>query len=81
MGTDTGLVPAVERNRKELEMLKNIVFLDIDGVLNSCIYVHSVRGNGRKYNEIDETALFFLKRIVEENDAEIVLSSTSTANP
>lgn len=54
---------------------KNIIFLDIDGVLNSMLYVDLTKGKGR-HTEIDESRLPLLKRIVEENDAEIVLSST-----
>ena len=55
----------------------NIVFLDIDGVLNSMPYFESIKGKRDKiYNEIDESKLPLLKRIVEENNAHIVLSST-----
>lgn len=55
----------------------NIVFLDIDGVLNSKPYFESIKCNQHGiHNEIDESKLPILKRIVEENDAHIVLSST-----
>ena len=55
----------------------NIVFLDIDGVLNSMPYFESIKGKRDKiHNEIDESKLPLLKRIVEENNAHIVLSST-----
>lgn len=55
----------------------NIVFLDIDGVLNSMPYFESIKDTrDRTHNEIDESKLPLLKRIVEENNAHIVLSST-----
>lgn len=55
----------------------NIVFLDIDGVLNSMPYFESIKDKrDRTHNEIDESKLPLLKRIVEENNAHIVLSST-----
>ena len=47
---------------------KNIVFLDIDGVLNPIVYVRSVKGN-----KIDENRVLLLKHIAEENKADIVL--------
>lgn len=55
----------------------NIVFLDIDGVLNSMPYFESIKGKrSRTHNEIDERHLPYLQRIVKENNAHIVLSST-----
>lgn len=55
----------------------NIVFLDIDGVLNSMPYFESIKGKrDRIHNEIDESKLPLLKQIIEENNAHIVLSST-----
>ena len=51
-----------------------VIFLDIDGVLNSRIYDRQ-----RNWNEqtgIDETRLLLVKEIVEATGAEIVLSST-----
>ena len=53
----------------------NIVFLDVDGVLNCDAYFKSIKGTGI-LSEIDKNTLPLLKKIVEENDAEIVLSST-----
>ena len=47
-------------------ILSNIVFLDIDGVLNS---LHCS-------DDIDEQKLPLLKRILDENNAQVVLSST-----
>jgi len=50
----------------------NIVFLDIDGVLNSMPYFESIKGKrNRTHNEIDESKLPLLKRIIEENNATI----------
>lgn len=72
---------------------KNIVFLDIDGVLNSEEYYirrHQDIENGKlsydelrtqyPYFEIDNLAVTRLNRIVEECDAEIVISSTWRLN-
>ena len=55
-----------------------VIFLDIDGVLNS--FDHMVRtgekGKSRFYAEIDPDALAVLKTIIDATGAEIVLSST-----
>lgn len=51
-----------------------VIFLDIDGVLNSRIYDR--QRDWTKQTEIDETRLPLVKKIVEETGAEIVLSST-----
>lgn len=56
-------------------MENNIIFLDIDGVLNSLPYFESLKDTETN-SEIDESKLPLLKRIVEENNAQIVLSST-----
>ncbi|MBQ7827978.1 MAG: hypothetical protein IJ386_06910 [Clostridia bacterium] len=50
-----------------------VIFLDIDGVLNSAAYD---RGKGELDGNIDSTRLPLLKRIAAEGDARIVLSST-----
>ena len=52
-----------------------IIFLDIDGVLNSEIY-ESNRGEDRANNRIDLSRVKLLKDIVTATDAKIVLSST-----
>lgn len=51
-----------------------VIFLDIDGVLNSRIYDR--KRNWDEQTNIDETRLPLLKRIVDETGAKIVLSST-----
>lgn len=51
-----------------------IIFLDIDGVLNSRIYDR--KRNWNEQTDIDETRLPLVKRIVDETGAKIVLSST-----
>ena len=51
-----------------------IIFLDIDGVLNSRIY-DRIR-NWNEQTDIDESRLPLLKSIVEQTGAKIVLSST-----
>ena len=50
-----------------------ILFLDIDGVLNSAKYD---RIKSETSGNIDSTRLPLLKRIVDETDAKIVLTST-----
>lgn len=55
----------------------NIVFLDVDGVLNSMAYFVSLgKGKRKEHKEIDETRLPFLKEIIDKTNAQIVLSST-----
>lgn len=57
-----------------------VVFLDIDGVLNTSntferVY-YSFKNNGKKELEIDSFRLEYLKQIIDKTDAKIVLSST-----
>jgi len=54
----------------------NIIFLDIDGVLNSAAYFNSIIDNKSKYYEINEYNLKILSTIYHNNNAIIVLSST-----
>ena len=51
-----------------------IIFLDIDGVLNSRVYDR--KRNWNEQTDIDETRLPLIKEIVDATDAKIVLSST-----
>lgn len=51
-----------------------MLFLDIDGVLNSRAY--DCRRNWNEHTNIDETRLPLVKEIVEKTGAEIVLTST-----
>lgn len=51
-----------------------IIFLDIDGVLNSRAYDR--KRNWNEQTEIDETRLPLIKEIVDATNAKIVLSST-----
>ena len=51
-----------------------VIFLDIDGVLNSRIYDR--KRNWNENTDIDETRLPVLKSIVDRTEAVIVLSST-----
>ena len=50
-----------------------VFFLDIDGVLKSRAY--DKKRNWNEQTDIDETRLPLVKKIVEETDAKIVLSS------
>lgn len=55
----------------------NIIFLDIDGVLNSLPYFESIKGvKYDKYNEISNFHLKKLSEIYHTCNAQIVLSST-----
>ena len=49
-----------------------IIFLDIDGVLNSRVYDR--KRNWNEQTDIDETRLPLIKEIVDATDAKIVLS-------
>ncbi len=51
-----------------------VIFLDIDGVLNSPVY--NAKRNSNALSFIDETRLPLIKEIVDETAAKIVLSST-----
>ena len=51
-----------------------VIFLDIDGVLNSRAYDR--KRDLDKLSNIDETRLPFIKKIVDMTDAKIVLSSS-----
>ena len=53
--------------------MKKIIFLDIDGVLNSSRY-DKIRGQND--GNIDESRMPLLKELVEKTNARIVLSST-----
>ncbi len=50
-----------------------VIFLDIDGVLNSRLYD---RARGERDGNIDESRLPLLKELVDKTNANIVLSST-----
>lgn len=60
----------------------NVIFLDIDGVLNSMAYFESLRKSNdilyinQRYNEISDFHLQMLAKIYHTCDAHIVLSST-----
>lgn len=64
---------------------KNIIFLDVDGVLNSSIFFESRERTAKEeekndiykylYDLIDDNAVANLQRIAEQTNAEIVLSS------
>ena len=53
--------------------MRKIIFLDIDGVLNSVKYD---RERTEKDGNIDETRMVLLKELVDGTNAEIVLSSS-----
>ena len=56
--------------------MRKIIFLDIDGVLNSDEYFETLRSESKKLDDIDENKVKLLKEIVDRTRAEIVLSST-----
>ena len=57
-----------------------VVFLDVDGVLNTSKTFERVyklfKNTGKKELEIDSFRLDYLKQIIDETDSKIVLSST-----
>ena len=55
--------------------MRKIIFLDIDGVLNSVDYFEQVK-DCKGYKEINPEKVKLLKEIVERTGAKIVLSST-----
>lgn len=54
----------------------NIIFLDVDGVLNSMAYYEHNKKIGKKVKEISDYHLQMLAKIYHTCDAKIVLSST-----
>ena len=55
--------------------MRKIIFLDIDGVLNSMDYFEQTK-DCKGYTEINHEKVKLLKKIVDRTGAEIVLSST-----
>ena len=55
-------------------LVMKVIFLDIDGVLNSRAYDR--KRNWNEQSDIDETRLTLVKEIVDATEAKIVLSST-----
>ena len=55
--------------------MRKIIFLDIDGVLNSMDYFKQTKGC-KGYTEINPEKVKLLKEVVDRTGAEIVLSST-----
>lgn len=54
----------------------NIIFLDIDGVLNSMAYFAQNKGKGRRHSDISDYHLKMLAEIYHTCNAKIVLSSS-----
>lgn len=60
-------------------MNNKIIFLDIDGVLNSMAYFSQLRAEGRKYEKYNEIYDVYLKRLAQiynKTKASIILSSS-----
>lgn len=53
-----------------------IIFLDVDGVLNSIGWMQKNRGKLHGSAEIDPSKVRLLKQIIDETGAKVVLSST-----
>ena len=53
-----------------------IIFLDIDGVLNSENYYEKVDRTKKDWNKFNPLAVEMIRRLIEEFDASIVISST-----
>ena len=56
--------------------MRKIIFLDIDGVLNSDEYLEALPPVSTELDDIDESKVQLLKEIVERTGAQIVLSSS-----
>jgi hypothetical protein len=52
-----------------------IIFLDIDGVLNSQLWYVKTKGS-RKRDDLDTEAIGFLNNLIEKTGAKVVVSST-----
>jgi len=53
-----------------------VIFLDIDGVLNSAQYYKTVDRTKKDWNRFNPLAVEMIRRLVEEYDASIVFTST-----
>ena len=53
-----------------------IIFLDIDGVLNSAKYYKSVNSKKKNWNRFDPNVVKLLKELIEEFNLSLVISST-----
>ena len=58
------------------ETFDKVLFLDIDGVLNSSKFFDSLNDEEASWKEIDEEAVKILQRIKEETDCKIVMTSS-----
>ena len=69
-----------DRVKKWEDKLLNVIFLDIDGVLNSPNYTKRYKEmqtkKERVYKNIDDNALNYLQKLQNKYDAKIVLTST-----
>jgi hypothetical protein len=72
------LIDTIEAKDKQIVELQtnryNIIFLDIDGVMNS--NNHLVESKAHEYLEFDPICVESLKKILKETNAKIVISST-----
>lgn len=53
-----------------------IIFLDIDGVLNSDLYYRSVDRSQKDWSRFDTVVVDFIKNLVDEFSAKLVITST-----
>ena len=58
------------------EIFDKVLFLDIDGVLNSSKFFDSLNDEDASWKEIDEEAVKMLQRIKEETDCKVVMTSS-----
>lgn len=55
---------------------KKIIFLDIDGVLNSQLFYIQCKETGRPMVDIDENSVKLLNQLCEDTGADVVVTST-----
>lgn len=76
------VAPKNDAKRSVKTKRKNIIFLDVDGVLNSKKFIKRQKYfNVGNNNFIDESRLPLLKSLVEQTGAQIVLSSSWRHDP
>lgn len=67
MTSGSAVVEAEAEGQTEQNLSRPLVFLDIDGVLNRCVWAKQIR--------LEEDLVERLKKLIDETGAEIVLTT------